>query len=64
MVAIQQNVIAVPGQPQKHAEDYTCICTIIGTVQPIFPYKSTVMSNTLTYISTSSLIADCFLNQH
>ena len=32
----------------------------IGTVQSVFSYKSTVMSDTLTYISTSSVIADCF----
>ena len=50
----------VPGKPRKYVEDYTHMCTIIATVQAIFPYKRTVMLDTSTYISTSSLIADCF----
>ena len=53
-------MVVVPGQPQKHAKDYTCICTIIAIVQALFPYKCTVMSDTSTYISTSSPIVDFF----
>ena len=62
MVAIPQNVVVVPrpGQLQKYAEDYTHMCTIITTVQAIFPYKRTTMLDKLTYINTLSPIIDCF----
>ena len=36
------------------------ICKIITTVQAIFPHKGSVMSDTLTYISTSFPTSDCF----
>ena len=60
MVVIPQNVIVIPGRPQKHAEDYMRMCTIIAMVQAIFPYKCTFMSDMSTYIGTSSPIANCF----
>ena len=39
MVVILRKVVVVPGQPQKHAEDYTQMCTITATVQAILPYN-------------------------
>ena len=60
MVMIPQNVVVVPGWPQKHAEDYTRMCTIITTVQAVLPYKCTIMLGKLTYINTLSLIVDYF----
>ena len=53
-------MVVIPGLPQKHAEDYARKCTIITTMQAIFSYKHNVMSDMSTYISTVSLIADCF----
>ena len=55
-------MVVVPGRPQKHAEDYTHMCTIIATVQAILPnYKWAVMSESrLVYINTLSPIIDCF----
>lgn len=53
-------MVVVPGWPQKYAKDYIHTCTIITIVQAIFPYEHSVMSDTLTYICTSSPIADCF----
>ena len=61
MVVIPRKGVAVPGWPQKHAEDYMSICTIIATVQAILPYKRAVMSESqLVYINTLSPIVDCF----
>ena len=61
MVVILRTVVAVPGWPQKHAEDYMRICTIITTVHAILPYKWAVMSESrLVYINTLSPIVDCF----
>ena len=61
MVVIPRKGVAVPGWPQKHAEDYMSICTIIATVQAILPYKQAVMSESrLVYINTLSPIVDCF----
>ena len=55
MAVIPRKVVVVPGQPQKHTEDDTCICTIIATVQAILPYKRAVMSKSrLVYIHTVS----------
>ena len=54
-------MVIVPGRPPKHAEGYTCMCTIITTVQAILPYKRAVMSESrLVYINTLSPIVDCF----
>ena len=44
MVVIPRKVVVVPGRPQKHAVDYTRMCTIIATVQAVLPYKRAVMS--------------------
>ena len=61
MVVIPRKVVVVPGRPQKHAEDYTWVCTIIATVQAILPYKRAIMSESrFTYINTLSPIVDCF----
>ena len=51
MVAILRNVVVTMK---------ACQVAIIATAQAIFAYKRTVMSYTSTYVSTSSLIADCF----
>ena len=54
-------MVVVPGRPQKHAEDYTHMCTIITIVQAILPYKRAVMSESrLVYINTLSSIVGCF----
>ena len=61
MVVIPRKVVAVPGWPQKHGEDYMRICTIIATVQAILPYKWAVMlESRLVYINTLSPIVECF----
>ena len=59
MVVILQKVVVVPGRPQKHAEDYMRMCTIITTVQAILPYKQAFMlESRFVYINTLSPIVD------
>ena len=61
MVVTPRKAVVVPGWPQKHAEDYTRMCTIITTVQAILPYKWAIMAEIrLAYINTLSPTVDCF----